>query len=69
MLAVRGVELGFSGPVLLVAYHYKNVGLAAIQLSLLAAAALRGYAYALGRMDAVAISGRETLTAEFCRVS
>jgi ABC-2 type transport system permease protein len=68
-LAVQAVGLGLSGPVFALAYHYKNVWLAAVLLSLLAAAALRGYAYALGRMDAFAISRRETLTAELCRAS
>jgi ABC-2 type transport system permease protein len=66
-LAVQALALGLSGPAFFVAYHYKNLWLAAVLLSLFAAAAMRGYAYALGRMDAVAISRRETLTAELCR--
>jgi ABC-2 type transport system permease protein len=68
-LAVQAVALGFSGPVLYAAYHYQNVWLAAVLLSLLAAAALYGYIYLLGRIDAFAISRRETLTAELCRAS
>jgi ABC-2 type transport system permease protein len=66
-LAVQAVGLGISGPVFFVAYHYKSIWLAALLLSLLAAAALRGYTYALGRVDSVAIRRRETLTAELCR--
>jgi ABC-2 type transport system permease protein len=68
-LVVHAVGLGLSGPILFVAYRYKSVWLAAVLLCLLAAAALRGYVFALSRMDAVAIGRRETLTAELCRAS
>lgn len=68
-LAVQAVGLGVSGPVFFLAYRYHSVWLAALLLSLLASAALYGYLYALGCIDTVAISRRETLTAELCRAS
>jgi hypothetical protein len=47
----------------------KSTWFAALLLLLLAAAALRAYTYTLGRIDALAVSRRESMIAELCRAS
>ena len=71
-LAVLGAQAGTFGLAAIaggVAAYFHEVWPATIILLLLAAAALRGYLYELGRLDSFAISRRETLIAETCRAA
>jgi ABC-2 type transport system permease protein len=69
-LALLGVQAGTLGLVavaVLPAVYFHQTWVAAVPLSLFAAAALRAYTYALGRIDALAIGRRESMIAEICR--
>ncbi len=66
-LGTLAVIFGLVGLVLMVAGYFASVWLATILLLLLAVAALRGYTYALARIDGIAITRREALIAELCR--
>lgn len=68
-LGVQIVVFGLVGIALFAAFRFKNVWLATFLLLLFAAAALRGYIYALSRFDAIAIGRRESMIAELCRAS
>jgi ABC-2 type transport system permease protein len=71
-LAVLGVQVATFGLAAIagaVAAYLHQIWPATLILLILAAAALRGYAYALGRFNSFAVSRRESLIAEICRAS
>ncbi len=68
-LGVQAATMGIAGIVGLLAVYFHQTWLATLILILFAAGALRGYAYSLSRIDAVALSRRESLIAEVCRSS
>lgn len=68
-LGVQAASMGMAGIAILVAVYFHQTWPATMLLILFAAGALRGYTYALSRIDAVAINRRESLIAEICRAS
>jgi ABC-2 type transport system permease protein len=67
VLGVQAAVLGLAALAVLLAAYFHQTWVATVVLLLFAAAALRGYTYALGRIDSVAIGRRETVLAEICR--
>jgi len=68
-LGVQIVVFGLAGLAIFMAVYFHNIWLATVILLLLAGGALQGYAFALSRIDGIAISRRESLIAELCRAS
>jgi len=67
LLGVQAGVLGLAAIAALVAAYFHQTWIATLLLLLLAAAALRGYSYALSRIDAIAMRRRESMIAELCR--
>jgi len=68
-LGVQLVTLGIAGPSIALAYHFERLWIATGFLLLLAAGVMRGYAYMLSRIDALALRRRESMISELCRTS
>jgi len=69
-LAVLGVQagtLGLAAMAVLIAAYLHRPWVATALLFVFAAAALRGYTYALSHIDAIAVRHRESMIAELCR--
>ncbi len=69
VLGAQAVTFGLAAIAGAVAAYFQRVWPATAILLLLAAAALRGYLWVLARLDSFALSRRESLIAEVCRVS
>jgi len=61
--------MGMAAIAVLVGVYFRQTWPATGLLILFAAGMLRGYTYALSRIDEVAIGRRETLITEVCRAS
>jgi len=68
LLGVQAGTLGLVGVALLLAAWFHQAWVATVLLFVLATLALRGYTYALSRIDAVAIRRREDMIAELGRI-
>ena len=68
-LGVQATCMGMAAIAVLVGVYFRQTWPATVLLILFAAGMLRGYTYALSRIDEVAIGRRETLITEICRAS
>jgi len=68
-LGVQAACMGMAAIAVLVGVYFRQTWPATGLLILFAAGMLRGYTYALSRIDEVAIGRRETVIAEVCRAS
>jgi ABC-2 type transport system permease protein len=68
-LGTQAVGFVITGAVITVTVIFGNIWIAVLLLLLLAIATLRGYTYALSRIDGIAIKRREAMIAELCRAS
>jgi ABC-2 type transport system permease protein len=68
-LGVQAVIFGLAGIALFAAFHYHDIWIAALLLLVLSAGALRGYIFALSRIDRIALTRRESLIGELSKTT